>query len=387
MVVYLHARNFFVSATNSLSAANPDCPTAVTKRGLILEACADAEKSGVTVGIRVALARRRCPDLRLVEFNPDNFAEACHALWSQFAGITPQVEPLDERSGYLSLAGCIPKGRSVDEVMTHCVLACYDKFGLLLDWGGGQDRWIAKLTCGENQWISAELEASVLKRMPLERLGMESRFCERLRYYGIKTVAELQATPRVFIASHLQVPYKYIEACLLRGDSTVRELFPPKEIHVSNHLDGNIEGEIERALLDLTSRAEIELKIGSRQCGQIALTIKDGFGRRTRMLKLAKPLAVQAGIMAVATTMLRELSPTDLRTIDICLADLTYQVSEQNDLWKRTNNLTAAPLAQAAQNLKQKYGTATLQTGNELAEQTIPRFAQLICRERGMFLP
>ena len=52
-----------------------------------------------------------------------------------------------------------------------------------------------------------------------------------------------------------------------------------------------------------------------------------------------------------------------------------------------TNDPRAEQLEQTTQTLARKFGTDTVQLGKQYAEQTPPRFAQLICRERGMFLP
>lgn len=387
MTIYLHARNFYcrtVSRTHTISA---DRPLAILKKGFILESCAHAEKSGVIAGIRVALARRRCANLHIVEYNSDDYRAASHAFWSQFGEVTPLIEPIDERRGFLSLAGCVPKGSSVDELMTRAMLSCYEHLGLLIDWGGGQDRWIAKLVSGENAWIAAEDEASILQRLPLERLGIESRLYERFRHYGIRTVTELIATPRTFIESHLQISRKELDAYLLRGDSVVRELFPPKEILVAVDLEGSIEGETEQAINCVSSRAANELKIRSRQCNEITLTIKDCKGKRAHSVKLAKPLSGQEGIAAMSSSMIRDLVSNDLRSIELRLTNLTYRSIEQNDIWLRAHKPTSEHFEAATRTLRRKYGTASLQSGNEFAERITPRFAQLIYRERGLFLP
>ena len=386
IIVFLKINQFYVRTQKIRLHPTVNVPLVVCKGGYVLDACHEAALSNVVAGIRTTLARRRCPALRVVEYDPADYAESSFGIWRQFAELTPLVEPVDERSGFLALTGCIPHGRSANELMTRRCLSVYERTGLLVDWGGGRDRWIARLACGENTLVEPENEPGLLKRFSVNRLGINDELCARLHRYGIRTVWDLQTTPRSFVESHLHVPGKELEPFLPRGDSAVQAAFPPPEIRLAVELDDGVDTEPERAVAELADRVERELNIGGRQAATLDVSVTDRTGVHERQVRLTKPVAARQNVYSLLLSTLTHLQPTNIRRIGLRLTQLSYRRSSQTDLWQRTTP-RAEQLEQTTQTLARKFGTDTVQLGKQYAEQTPPRFAQLICRERGMFLP
>jgi nucleotidyltransferase/DNA polymerase involved in DNA repair len=363
-------------------------PLAVVARGWILDACKVAEADGVRGGIRCGLAKRRCAGLRVIEYDPAEYGDASFRFWSCFAAITPLVEPLDQAQGYLDLRGCVPRGGSLDELLTRTALGIYEHTGVLIDWAAGQDRWIARLACGENRWIDPAQEGRLLKRLRIERLGIASELCQRLHHYGIRTAADLLRTPRSFIEAHLQVPRAEIDPFLRRGDRIVREAFPPAEVVVELELAGGIDGELEQAIEELARRAEAELRSGERQAARLAVQLRGREATKHASITLAKPVAMRQGIAAQISTLISELRPQLARNIRLTCSQLSRRDERQNELWQsRHSNQQQERLAGAQQTLTRKFGMGTVRSGREYAERMPPRFAQMILERRGLFLP
>lgn len=388
-VAFVSAPRFYSLVGKRRLALPAKQPIAIARRGWILDACEAAECFEVRAGIRLGLARRRCAELRVLEYDPADYAEASFVLWSCCAEITPLVEPVDQAQGFLGLTGCAPRGKSLDELLTRMALTVYERTGLLLDWAAGQDRWIARLACGENARIDPSGESALLEKLRIERLGLATELCERLRRYGIRTAAELLRTPRAFIETHLQVPRSELDPFVRRGDSVVHDLFPPQEIMLEIDLDGGIDGELEQAIAELARRAEVELRIGDRQAGQIAMSLRDQHAPQEASARLAKPVASRQTIAAYLHAVAQEMRPALVRNLRVTLSTLTSRQQPQTELWQH-RPLDPQPqeqLDRARQILTRKYGRDTIRSGRDYAEQTPPRFAQMILERRGLFLP
>ena len=76
-----------------------------TSRAMIHEASPEAEDAGVSPGLQVDRARRRCPSLRLVPPNPPRLAQAHHALMPFITPIAPIWESFQAGHFYLDLTG------------------------------------------------------------------------------------------------------------------------------------------------------------------------------------------------------------------------------------------------------------------------------------------
>ncbi len=76
-----------------------------SSRAMIHEASSEAEDAGVSPGLQVEQARRRCPSLRLVTPNPPRVAQAHHALLPFITPIAPIWESFRPGHFYLDLTG------------------------------------------------------------------------------------------------------------------------------------------------------------------------------------------------------------------------------------------------------------------------------------------
>ena len=69
-IIFIELKNFYQLGAQGLARSKGDTSMAVSREGKVLEASKQALTSGVTPGLSVKLAKRRCPSLQLVDFVP-----------------------------------------------------------------------------------------------------------------------------------------------------------------------------------------------------------------------------------------------------------------------------------------------------------------------------
>jgi len=387
-IVFINFNEFYVHAIRQDEPALLHAPLAVIKNTVVLDVSAEASHWGVCAGNTRTLACRRCPDLVCIEHNPDLCADLFFRAWSTFSRLTPQVEPMDLHVGFLDLTGCFGQAK-LEDILTAELWRLRFETGLESTWGGGQDKWLAHLACGRNEWIPPQSESAFLNRVSIRKLALDGDLCERLERYGINSVGSLFRTPRTFLQSHLQLTGKDLQPLFRREASDVRALFPPPVVKAEVSLQWADDEEIARSIGDLAEDAARQLAECHQQSGFLRVTFRSRTGEQCCTLKLAKPARKAATFETILQRMLSEHHPRDLRRITLILDNLSPAPQTQGDLWQNTSQKTATEerFENARQVLDKKYGHQTVQSGSDYASQTPPRFAQLIYARRGTFLP
>ena len=256
-------------------------------------------------------------------------------------------------------------------------------------WGGGKDKWMARLAAARSQWIAPETEGDFLKRISIQKLGLDAALCERLQRYGIVSVGSLFRTPRVFLQSHLQLTAKELQPLFYRDASPVRALFPPSPLSAEASLLWADDEDMARAIRDVSEHAEHQLHECHQQSGQLRLLFSMRGGPLTFVVKLAKPVQRADILESILWRMITDEKLREIRRITLMLERLSPAPQLQGDLWQDPyrDNRAQERIETARQTLDRKYGHQTVQSGRDLAMQMPPRFAQLIYARRGIYLP
>jgi len=381
-VIFVRLKGFYLAAEGSGSLAAGS--VAVFRGDEVLEVSAAAERWGVRAGIHRRLARQRCPELVEIEHNTDRCRRLFSRVWHRLAELSPLVEPLDFHEGFLDLSG---SGRCAQSLIEEERWRTRFDSGVDLQWGGGEDRWIARLGCGANRFVAGHEEAAFLATVPLRALGLPPELCERLRLYGIQTVAEFLAVPRSFLMSHLQIPVREIVPFLRRAGSRVRALFPPRQMEIRRDLEAG--DDLASTLKTVSEEAAQRLAESGQQCGALRFTLKTRgehfFGERT----FSSPQTGQAAIEQVLHVFACQTGRDDLCGVVLVLCDLSPAAGPQLSLWQHRiqRDERAARCATVRARLNTKFGSQAIRTATDYARQRKPRFAQLVCAKRGILLP
>jgi len=389
LVVYVTFKFFYVAVARQHDPDLQDVPLAVLKDNRVLDASQEAEKWDVHPGISCRLAQQRCPDLVCVDFNPDQCRTLYDDAWQVFAETTPLVEPVEFHAGFLDLTGCVRAGKTVAELMQERLTEVFCKTDLRGTWGGGQDKWLARLSCGEDRWIAPTDEEAFLARVSIRRLGVSSDFCEKLQRYGVRSVGELMKVPRSFFQIHLGSPAGAWPLLLQRGGPSVKALFPPPVVQARKHLHWGDDMEILRAIGYLSEEVARELERCHQQAGRFRVVFCCSGGETTLEMKPTRPLGSAETLERFIRRLVGEKRPERPHEIRVILEDLTPLPQPQIDLWRNKTPLREKriPIEKSREILERKYGFQIVQSGVDYAKTVPPRFAQLIYARRGMHLP
>lgn len=389
LVVYITYKFFYITVARQRERDLKDVPLAILRDNVVLDASREAEKWDVHPGISRRLAQQRCRGLVCTDFNPDHCRTLYEEVWRVFAEVTPLVEPVDFHAGYLDLTGCVPWGKTLTELVNERLSKVYSKTGLRGTWGGGRDKWLARLSCGENRWIAPSEEEAFLARVSVRRLGVAPDLCERFRRYGIRSVGELMNVPQSFFQTHLRIPTGELPLLLQRGGAPARALFPPPVVQAKKHLHWGDEMEICRAICHLSQRVARELDRSRQQAGHLRVILRSANGETTLEMKPTRPLGSAETLERFIRRLIGEKKPERLREIRLILEDIVPLPRPQIELWQdKTQWLKKkTQIEKSRQVLERKYGFQTIRSGADYAKTVPPRFAQLVYARRGIYLP
>ncbi len=263
------------------------------------------------------------------------------------------------------------------------------QYGLELLWGGGQDRWIAQVACGDNRFVTPDEESAYLAECSLKKLQFPGDTIDRLWRLGIKTVGGLVDTPLLFLQTHLGLSASQLQPFLRRGDATVRALFPPPILEVSEDVDGWNEEDNTRTLYSIADKASVLLQNSSQQCSAIGVKFHIRSGKISQELKLAKPGNSSTVIYKLLIDLWESHGNSELTHVELELRDLLPAPHPQGDLWQSQLNNTqkTAQLERITAQVEQKFGYQSLRTAEHYRQQIPPRFAQMVYARRGFHLP
>lgn len=178
-------------------------------RGVVAAASYEARVFGIRSAMPIAEAYRRCPDAVYVKPDIEKYRQASRQVFAVLSDITPVVEKASIDEAYLDVSGLekiIGPPETIGEDIRRRVHA---GTGLTASVGIGPNRLIAKLGSEENKpdGLTVVTPGDVLNflaPMPVRNLrGLGPQTQKRFDRLGIRTIAELRATPVEKLKQHL----------------------------------------------------------------------------------------------------------------------------------------------------------------------------------------
>ncbi|MHA6795334.1 DNA polymerase IV [Pseudonocardia bannensis] len=171
-------------------------------RGVVLSATYEARPYGVRAAMPATRALRRCPAAVVVEPDFPSYTEASAAVMAIFRTVTPLVEPLSLDEAFLDVTGARRRLRAGAAGIGRAIRArVRAELDLACSVGVAGTKFAAKLASGLAKpdgilVIPPEELTAVLHPLPVTALwGVGARTADQLDRIGLRTVAELAATP------------------------------------------------------------------------------------------------------------------------------------------------------------------------------------------------
>ncbi len=121
-------------------------------RATVLALSFEARRAGITRGMPVAQARKRCPDLIIRPPNPQLYARASRALDEILRRYAPVIEPKGYGHAYLDLTGTSRLFGPAVDVAQRIQRESSDRLGLPLAVGGAQNKLVSEAAAMIIKW-------------------------------------------------------------------------------------------------------------------------------------------------------------------------------------------------------------------------------------------
>ncbi len=170
-------------------------------RGVVLSATYEARALGVHSAMPMSRARRLAPNAVIIAPDYAAYSAASDAVMEVFRSVTESVEPLSADEAFLDVAAAIRRlGRplAIAELIRNQV---HDEQGITCSIGIAANKFIAKMASSRCKpdgrlLVPSGQIVAFLHPMPVGALwGVGEKTEERLHRLGLRTVADIAATP------------------------------------------------------------------------------------------------------------------------------------------------------------------------------------------------
>jgi DNA polymerase-4 len=204
IILHIDMDAFFVSVEQRDNPSLQGKPAAVCgslSRSVVTSATYEARPYGIRAGMSIQEAKRRCPQLILVEGNHSKYTETAARIFSILKEYTPLVEVASIDEAYLDITQSLLLFQSPLLIAQSIKDQIREKEQLTCSIGVAPDKLLAKLGSGLKKpdgfvAIRKEEVEEVLRDLPVSKLnGIGPKLTEELNSIGIFTCGQLGKFP------------------------------------------------------------------------------------------------------------------------------------------------------------------------------------------------
>lgn len=341
-------------------------------RSVVLSASYEARAFGVKSAMPMAVAVRMCPKAVIIEPRHKLYYAVSAQLMEIFASITDLVEPLSVDEAFLDVSGAIRRLGSPREIGELIRRQVASELGITASVGVAPTKFVAKIAstrCKPDGLLLIGPDETVpyLHSLPVGALwGVGARTADVLARMGIRTVADLAATPLPALKKVLGATGEHVHRLSWGIDPRpVTPVRQEKSIGAEETfaVDTGDDALISRELLRLAHRTAGRLRRAGMVARTIALKLRYAdFSTITRSRTVHTPVDSAQLVYAVAVQLLESLGsrPMTVRLVGIRAEQLeeASQTSLQLSLDRRDDNWRAAE--QALDEVSRKFGSRSV---------------------------
>ncbi len=207
------------------------------RHGIILAKTPEAKKYGVTTGEAIWQAKRKCPELIVVEPHFDIYAKYSRLAREIYRRFTDRIEPMGLDEAWCDITGSILMFGSVQNITDEIRRAFREELGITVSIGVSYNKIFAKLGsdlagCDEVVTITEENYKDIVWPLPVSAImGVGKNTAAKLNSYAIKTVGDLAGRPpewlRLVFGVHGEDMWRYangFDASRVAPDGYEREV-------------------------------------------------------------------------------------------------------------------------------------------------------------------
>ena len=378
-ILHADADAFFASVEQRDDPRLRGRPVAVGG-GIVTAASYEARARGVRPPIGAAEARRRCPELLIVEPHWQAYVEASRKLFAVFESMAPVVEGLSLEEAFLDVRGLEHIAGNPLGIALRLKRAVLERVGLPITVGLARTKFLAKMASRLAKpdgllAVPAGRELEFLHPLPVEEVwGVGPATAAKLHDHGMHTVGELAsrredelaaavgraAGRKLHALAHNRDPRRVTARRSRRSIGSQSALGPRRRSRE----------ELETTLLGVVDRVARRMRAAGRSGRTVSLRLRFGdYRRATRSCTLRQPTADTRTLAAAAGALLDGAMPLiadrGLTLIGIAVANLSAaRVGEQ--LMLPLDRRPRARLDAALDQLRDRFGPAAVTRGSLL---------------------
>jgi DNA polymerase-4 len=214
IILHIDMDAFFISVEQRDDPSLRGKPAAVCgslSRSVVTSATYEARPYGIRAGMSTQEAKRRCPELILVEGDHSKYTEAAARIFSILKGYTPLVEIASIDEAYLDVTQSLLLFQSPLHIAKSIKNQIRESEQLTCSIGAAPNKLLAKLGSGLKKpdglvVIQKEDIEELLKDLPVSKLyGIGPKLTEELNSIGIFTCGQLGRFPVSFLSKKFGV--------------------------------------------------------------------------------------------------------------------------------------------------------------------------------------
>jgi DNA polymerase-4 len=368
---------FFISVEQRDNPSLRGKPAAVCgslSRSVVTSATYEARPYGIRAGMSTQEAKRRCPQLILVEGNHSKYTETAARIFSILKKFTPLVEVASIDEAYLDITQSILLFQSSLHIATSIKNQIRESEQLTCSIGIAPNKLLGKLGSRLKKpdglvVIPEENVEEVLKDLPVSKLyGIGPKLAEALNSLGIFTCGQLGKFPVSVLSKRFGVIGERLhEMGLGLDDSPVVPFDEEEDAKSISHSvtleedtsDPNI---LRKVLLQLSEKVSKRMRREGFYGRRIAITVRySDFFTFSKQKTLSKWMNSGNEIFKLASEIFESIPhPKPIRLLGVGISLLKKEWC-QLDLFERTNRKDN--LLKAMDRVNERFGDWTLTWG------------------------
>lgn len=175
------------------------------RHGIILAKTSEAKKYGVTTGEAIWQAKKKCPELIVVEPHFDVYMKYSRLARDIYRRYTDKIEPMGLDEAWCDITGSLLLFGSVQNITDQIRKAFREELGITVSIGVSYNKIFAKLgsdlaSCDEVVTITEENYKDVVWPLPVSSImGIGKSTEKKLKSYAINTVGDLANRPQKWL--------------------------------------------------------------------------------------------------------------------------------------------------------------------------------------------
>jgi DNA polymerase-4 len=372
-ILHINVVNYYVSIACALEPVLRGFPLAIRAAGskkALIDISSEAADAGVVRGMTPEAAKRKCPDLRVLDPVPSAYKKAEDLLIDTASKLSPQAETAGPGHLFIDLTGTLRLLGPAVDVADRVRKKLRNDNNIDCTVGLAQNRLVSKIATrvikpsGLCSVISG-CEEEFMAPLPLELLpGLDQRILEQLLQFNLHLIRDLGAIGAVSLASAIgPVAFDINRQAKGIDDTPVRLLEQPaptvcEEITLGEQT--NDEYEIAGALFHIVSKCGAKIrKLGLSTCKiRLRITYADAM-QVSKSVTLTSPIRGDLSLYEGCSNLLKKLFTRRVRLSELSLefSELTFPYG-QLDLF--SNSEREESLMDAIDTIRKSFGQKSI---------------------------